>query len=336
MATKSAPEVKELIELVDPRTRFAKPPFPQEKQSGSGSAQQLDPPADYGENSYRGYGRLLGRTALISGGDSGIGRAIALCFAKEGADVVFAYLEEDADEARDAEETVRLVESAGRKALAIPGDLRQKSFCSDLVRRTVQEFGRLDILVNNAAFQRTYEKLTDIPEEEFDRTYRTNVYGTFFLTQAALPEMKPGGVIINTCSIEAFVPEDMLAPYASTKAALVSLTKSLAKMCMEHGIRVNGVAPGQSGRRSSLRPCPRTKCRIWQVQPVCPPGATGRAGSSVCLPCFRRCQLRYRRNLRSDRRQDAILRLAVTGQGLRHRPCRCTPSRSRSNRPQPL
>ena len=125
-----------------------------------------------------------------------------------------------------------------------PGDIRQKSFCQALIEKTYKEFGRLDILVNNAAFQRTYESLEDIPEDEFDATYRTNVYGTFFLTQAALPKMKPGGVVLNTCSIEAYEPKDQLAPYASTKAALVSLTKSLSKLCMKHGVRVNGVAPG--------------------------------------------------------------------------------------------
>ncbi len=240
MATQTAPSIREIVEPVDPRKRFAQPPFPQEEQEGSGSAAQLNPPADYGEQSYTGHQRLAGRTALITGADSGIGRAVALCFAKEGADVVFAYL----DENEDAEETIRLIEATGRRAVAVAGDLQKKAFSQELVRRTVEEFGRLDILVNNAAFQRTYDKLADISEEEFDRTYRTNVYGTFFLTQAALPEMKPGGVIINTCSIEAFEPEEMLAPYASTKAALVSLTKTFSKMCMEQGIRVNGVAPG--------------------------------------------------------------------------------------------
>ena len=240
MSTQTAPSIREIVQPIDPRKRFAQPPFPQEEQEGSGSAAQLNPPADYGEQSYKGHQRLAGRTALITGADSGIGRAVALCFAKEGADVVFAYL----DENEDAEETVRLVEATGRRAVAVAGDLQKKAFSQDLVRRTVEEFGRLDILVNNAAFQRTYDKLADISEEEFDRTYRTNVYGTFFLTQAALPEMKPGGVIINTCSIEAFEPKEMLAPYASTKAALVSLTKTFSKMCMEQGIRVNGVAPG--------------------------------------------------------------------------------------------
>ena len=233
-----------LIEPRDPRERFAKPPFAQGKQTGSGSSNELDPPADYGETTYKGHGRLHGRATLITGADSGIGRAVALCFAKEGADILFTFLEGDADEQKDAEETIRLVEATGRRVVAVPGDICQKSFCQELVKRTVEEFGRLDILVNNAAFQRTYKELADIPEEEFDRTYRTNVYGTFFLTQAALPEMKPGGVVLNSCSIEAFVPKDELAPYASTKAALVSLTESSSKLCMKHGIRINGVAPG--------------------------------------------------------------------------------------------
>ena len=179
--------------------------------------------------------------ALITGADSGIGRAVAICFAKEGADVAFTCLPE---EQRDADLTAEAVESVGRRAIVWPGDIRQKSFCQALIEKTYKEFGRLDILVNNAAFQRTYESLEDIPEDEFDATYRTNVYGTFFLTQAALPKMKPGGVVLNTCSIEAYEPKDQLAPYASTKAALVSLTKSLSKLCMKHGVRVNGVAPG--------------------------------------------------------------------------------------------
>ena len=233
-----------LIEPRDPRDRFSKPPFPQKQQTGSGSSNLLDPPADYGEATYQGHGRLIGRSALITGADSGIGRAVALCFAKEGADILFTYLKGEDQEQKDADETVKLVQATGRKAIAVPGDIQQKSFCKQLVDRVINEFGRLDILVNNAAFQRTYAELTDIPEEEFDRTYRTNVYGTFFLTQAALSVMKPGGVILNSCSIEAFEPKDELAPYASTKAALVSLTKSFSKLCMKHGIRVNGVAPG--------------------------------------------------------------------------------------------
>jgi NAD(P)-dependent dehydrogenase (short-subunit alcohol dehydrogenase family) len=231
----------EIQEPQDPRGRFAKPPFPEQQQPAPGSSEALNPPADYGETSYTGHGRLQGRAALITGADSGIGRAVALCFAKEGADILFAHLPE---EQADAERTVKLVQGAGRRAVAVAGDIRQKSFCQQLVERTMGEFSRLDILVNNAAFQRTYAKLEDIPEDEFDATYRTNVYGTFFLTQAALPKMKPGGVILNTVSIESYEPAESLAPYASTKAALASLTKSFSKLAMQRGVRVNGVAPG--------------------------------------------------------------------------------------------
>lgn len=227
--------------LADPRERFAKPPFPEQQHAPPGSAQELNPPADYGETSYTGHGRLLGRAALITGADSGIGRAVALCFAKEGADIVFAHLPE---EKADAARTTELVQSAGRKIVAVAGDVRQKQFCRGLVEKIFNEFGRLDVLVNNAAFQRTYAKLEDIPEDEFDAAFRTNVYGTFFLTQAALPRMQPGGVVLNTCSIQAFEPSESLVPYAATKAALVSFTKSMAKIASKSGVRVNGIAPG--------------------------------------------------------------------------------------------
>ena len=227
--------------LRDPRERFAKPPFPQPQQQAPGSSNSLQPPADYGEATYVGHGKLRGRAALITGADSGIGRAVALCFAKEGADILFAHLPEEAD---DAAETIRLVETAGRKAVAVAGDIRTSAFCRQLVQQAVETFGHLDILVNNAAFQRTHEALDEIPEEEFDTTFRTNVYATFFLTQAALQQMKPGGVILNTCSIESFQPDESLVAYAATKSALVSLTKSFSKLAMKQGVRVNGVAPG--------------------------------------------------------------------------------------------
>jgi NAD(P)-dependent dehydrogenase (short-subunit alcohol dehydrogenase family) len=225
----------------DPRNRFASPPFAQTKQEPPGSSNDLQPEADYGESSYMGSGKLTERAALITGADSGIGRAVALCFAKEGADVLFAHLPE---EDRDARETARLIEAAGRKAVAISGDIRNKSFCQDLVAETMKTFGRLDVLVNNAAFQRTHEKLEEIPEDEFETTFRTNVYATFFLTQAALPKMNPGSVVLNTCSIEAYQPAESLVAYAATKSALVSLTKSFAKLAIKSGVRVNGVAPG--------------------------------------------------------------------------------------------
>lgn len=233
------PEAKK--PLVDPRTRFPKPPFPEQKQTSPGEEGLLNPRADSGEQSYTGSGKLQGRAALITGGDSGIGRAIAICFAKEGADIVFTCLPE---EQKDAETTVKIVEGLGRKAIAHPGDIRAKSFCQELVQKTVDSLGSIDILVNNAAFQRTYGSLQDISEDEFDTHFRTNVYGAFFLTQAALGKMKPGGVILNSCSIQGFDPGEQLPVYAATKSALVSLTKSCAKNCMEQGIRVNGVAPG--------------------------------------------------------------------------------------------
>jgi NAD(P)-dependent dehydrogenase (short-subunit alcohol dehydrogenase family) len=233
--------VKTGAKTTDPRKRFASPPFPELKQDTPGSSNELDPSADYGESTYSGSGKLTGRATLITGADSGIGRAVALCFAKEGADVLFAHLPEEAD---DAKETIRLVEGVGRKAIAVAGDIQSKAFCQQLVEETVRIFGRIDILVNNAAFQRTHEKLEEIPEDEFDTTFRTNVYATFFLTQAALPKMNPGGVVLNTCSIEAFQPAESLVAYAATKSALVSLTKSFAKLAMKSGVRVNGVAPG--------------------------------------------------------------------------------------------
>lgn len=227
--------------LVDPRKRFPQPPFEEQKQPIPGDEDQMKPRADCGENSYTGCGRLQGRAALITGADSGIGRAVAVCFAKEGADVLFTCLPE---ERKNAEETVAIIEKIGRRVVALPGDVREQSFRKELVRKTVETFGRLDILVNNAAMQRTYGAIEDVTEDEFAAHYETNVYAPFFLTQAALKEMKPGGVVLNTCSIETYTPAEELPVYASTKAALASLTVSCAKMAMKGGVRVNGVAPG--------------------------------------------------------------------------------------------
>jgi len=225
----------------DPREAEAKPPFKSQQQPAPGSDAQMDPPVDHGEQSYKGNERLKGKTAILSGSDSGIGRAVAIAFAREGADVVLSYLPE---EEKDADETVRWVEQAGRRAVKAPGDIRDAGYSKRLVETAEKEFGGVDIVVNNAAFQRTYEKITDVPLEEFATTFQTNVFGTFYLSQAALPKIRKGGSIINTVSIQAYEPSEELVAYAPTKAALVSLTKVLAKSAGKQGIRVNGVAPG--------------------------------------------------------------------------------------------
>lgn len=201
----------------------------------------MTPKADHGEESYTGNARLRDKAAIITGADSGIGRAVAIAFAREGADLVLSFLPEEEDDAR---ETARWVEQAGRKAVLTPGDVGKKRYCEKLVETATKKLGHLDIVVNNAGFQRTYDDLADVPEDEFERTFRTNVFGTFFLSQAASQVIPRGGSIINTCSIQSYEPSPNLVAYAPTKAALVSLTKVLAKALGKKEIRVNGVAPG--------------------------------------------------------------------------------------------
>ena len=200
----------------------------------------MQTPADHGEESYRGYGRLKGKVALITGGDSGIGRAVAIAYAREGADVLISYLNEHSD----AEETARLVREAGQKALTIPGDIGEEKLCEQLVTRCIEELGRIDILVNNAAFQSVHDKIEEFTTAELERTYRTNIFAMFFLCRAALPKMKTGGAIINVASIQAYQPSANLLIYASTKGAIVTFTKALSEMAIEQGVRVNSVAPG--------------------------------------------------------------------------------------------
>ncbi|HET9447390.1 MAG TPA: glucose 1-dehydrogenase [Steroidobacteraceae bacterium] len=224
----------------DPRKAEPQPPFPQQQQQAPGSEAELQPQADHGERTYQGHGRLAGKVALITGGDSGIGRAVALAYAREGADVMISYL----DEHEDAQATVKLIEEAGRKAEALAGDVQDEEHCRGLVQRAVERFGKLDILVNNAAFQEAADTLEEIPSEVFDRTFRTNVYAMFYLCKAAMPHMQPGASIINTASIQAYDPSESLPPYAATKGAIINFTKSLAKQAMKRGIRVNAVAPG--------------------------------------------------------------------------------------------
>jgi NAD(P)-dependent dehydrogenase (short-subunit alcohol dehydrogenase family) len=224
----------------DPRDQQPKPPFPKQEQPPPGNEARMQPKPDYGEDSYKGSGRLAGKAALITGADSGIGRAVALAFAREGADVLISYLSEHAD----AEEAARAVRDAGSKAITVAGDICDEAHCRRLVERAVQEFGRIDILVNNAAFQRTHKSITEITAEEFDTTMRTNIYAMFYLCQAALPHMKPGATIINTSSIQAYQPSPSLLAYATTKGAIVNFTKGLAQEAIEKGVRVNSVAPG--------------------------------------------------------------------------------------------
>ena len=212
-----------------------------EQQPHPGREADLQTPADHGETTYRGTGRLAGKRALVTGGDSGIGRAVALAFAREGADVVVAHLPE---EQRDADETVRLVADAGRTGVSMPGDLRDEAYCQELVRRTVQELGGLDVLVNNAAYQMTQGGLADITTEQFDRVLKTNLYAMFWLCKAALPHLQPGSSIINTSSVQAYEPSPGLLDYAVTKAGIVNFTRGLAQELAPKGIRVNTVAPG--------------------------------------------------------------------------------------------
>lgn len=227
----------------DPRTQYAQP----DQQGGDeqrypGTGREMSPRPDHGEDSYRGSGRLPDRAAVITGGDSGIGRAVAVAFAREGADVLISYL---ASEEKDAQETVRLIEEAGRRAVAVPGDIRDQAHCQSIVDRAVAEFGRIDILVNNAAYQRSLQGgIADIDAEQFDRVFKTNVYAMFWLCKAAVPHMPAGSSIINTSSIQGFQPSEHLVDYATSKGAVVNFTKALSVDVIRRGIRVNSVAPG--------------------------------------------------------------------------------------------
>jgi NAD(P)-dependent dehydrogenase (short-subunit alcohol dehydrogenase family) len=227
--------------LHDPRDKYPKPPFKQQKQAWPGLACKMEPPPDHGEKSYKGSGRLLGRKALITGGDSGMGRAAAIAFAREGADVAINYFP---SEEEDAQQVIALIKDAGRTGVAIPGDLREQSFCRKMVEDAVVRLGGLDILVNNAARQQSYESIAELPPDEFDATMKTNIYAPFWTIQAALPHLKPGSVIIATTSEQAYDPSADLYDYAQTKAATMNYVKSLAKQLAKKGIRVNGVAPG--------------------------------------------------------------------------------------------
>ena len=225
---------------LDPTTAYATPPQPKQQQEMPGETEKMEPTPDHGEMTYKGHGRLTGRAAIITGGNSGIGRAVAIAYAREGADLVISYLSEESD----ARETTRWVEEAGRTAVLLPGDIGDETHCLALVERAMTEFGRLDILVNNAAHQATIDSIEEISSEEWDRTMRTNLYGMFYLCKAAVPVMRPGSAIINTSSIQSKLPTPELLAYATTKGAIANFTAGLAGMLAEKGIRVNAVAPG--------------------------------------------------------------------------------------------
>jgi hypothetical protein len=227
--------------MQDPRHQYPEPPFPKQPQAAPGLAAKMEPKPDHGETSYRGSGKLEGRRALVTGADSGIGRAAAIAFAREGADVALVYLPE---EERDAQDVIALIERAGRKAVAIPGDIRDEAFCQRLVETALRELGGIDILVNNAGKQETQRDIGEISSEQFDATMKTNLYAIFWITRAAQQHLPEGATVINTASIQAVDPSEALLDYAMTKAAIVAFTKALSKQLIKKGVRVNAVAPG--------------------------------------------------------------------------------------------
>ena len=221
-------------------TEYPKPPYPEQQQEPPGYTKAMKPRPDHGEQSYKGSGRLKGKRAVITGGDSGIGRAVAIAYAREGADILISYLEEE----EDAKDTAKLVEDAGRKAILVAGDVQDPKHCRAIIDTAVSDLGGIDILVNNAAHQATFKKIEDISDEEWDLTFRVNIHAMFYLTKAAVPHMKEGSVIINTASINSDAPNPTLLAYATTKGAIHNFTAGLAQLLADKGIRANAVAPG--------------------------------------------------------------------------------------------
>lgn len=244
--------------LTDPRELYAKPPFDQPEIQPPGLEGEMAPACDHGDSTYPCGTRLAGRRALITGADSGIGRAVAIAFAREGASIAMSYLREEEE---DALETATFVKDAGQQAILLPGDVASPDHCRRLIDLTTHGLGGIDLLVNNAAHQRTFKTLAEIPEGEFERTFQVNVFATFYLCQAALPKMPAGGSIINTVSIQSFDPGENLLAYAASKSAIASLTKSMAPLAMERGVRINAVAPGPvwTPLIPSTMPAERTK-----------------------------------------------------------------------------
>lgn len=298
----------------DPKTAHPTPPQPGQGQSPPGVTKEMTPRPDHGEHSYRGCGKLAGKAAIVTGADSGIGRAVAIAFAREGADVLISYL----DEHEDAKETARWVEEAGHRAVTVPGDVADEAYCRTLVDRAEREFGKLDILVNNAAMQRTHKSIEEISSDEWDRTFRTNIYSMFYLCKAAVARMQPGSAIVNTSSINATDPNPSLLAYATTKGAIANFTAGLAQLVAKQGIRVNAVAPRAD--LDSVDPLDdgggggeelRQKHAARPRRPAC------RARARLCAAGFRRGELHHRRACSGHRRKADALR-ARRG---RHIPC---------------
>jgi NAD(P)-dependent dehydrogenase (short-subunit alcohol dehydrogenase family) len=229
------------LTMQDPREQYPKPPFPRQPQPAPGLATKMEPTPDHGETSYQGSGKLTGRKALITGGDSGIGRAVAIAYAREGADVAIAYLP---SEEADAAEVIALIEAEGRKAVALPGDVTDEEWCRTLVAQAIDGLGGLDVLVVNAGRQQYREDISKLTSEDFDKTLKTNLYALHWIAQAAVPHLPAGGAVITTASIQAYDPSDILLDYATTKAGIAAYTKALAKQLIEKGVRANVVAPG--------------------------------------------------------------------------------------------
>jgi NAD(P)-dependent dehydrogenase (short-subunit alcohol dehydrogenase family) len=228
----------------DPKAQYPEPPFPKQQQEAPGTEEQLEPKADHGEDTYRGSGRLTDRVALITGADSGIGKAVAIAMAREGADVAISYL--GGMEEPDAADTAAWVEKAGRRAIQLPGDIRDEEHCRSMVEETVGQLGNVDIVVNDAAWQKCGDRIEEMTTEEWRRIFATNIEAMFHISKAAIPRMREGGTIINTASIQAYSPSPELLPYSATKGAIVTFTKGLAQDpgVLERGLRVNAVAPG--------------------------------------------------------------------------------------------
>src|SRR4051812_27613816 len=287
---------------------YPQPPFPSQHQPMPGETSAMKPVPDHGETSYKGSGRLQGKKAVITGGDSGIGRAVAIAFAREGADVLISYLSED----RDAHETERLVKEAGSKAVLVPGDLQRPDHCRAVIAKAVSGFGGIDILVNNAAHQATFKSIEDITDDEWELTFQVNIHAMFYLTKAAIPHMKPGSCIINTASINSDMPNPTLLAYATTKGAIYNFTAGLAQLLAEKGIRANAVAPGPIWTPLIPSTMPGEAVESFGKQvPMKRPGQPAELATAYVMPAASLLKLRIRRDDCRPRRKAFLLKVMI-------------------------